>query len=242
MIKINYQGGLGNNLFQYCVAALFSKKFGAEIITRAPDFPIVRPKTSSNRLFSPFTKLKSSFCSFKEITDDNFLQELEKPTLKDNLLINGYFQSSIFIKNYQKEIRSCFSVAEASIDGVLVQYRLGDLLQPPYGRVAKLEYFQHCLRKITTGRNMKCYVISDSLDHPYIATLSNEFNLIPINKTPKEDILFGAKLKYKVLSLGTFAWWIGFLGNANDPVYHPDPEKYYKWHGDIFCFDNWHKI
>jgi hypothetical protein len=236
MIKINY------NLFQYCVATLFSRKFEAEIISPAPDFPINQPKPFSNRLFSPFIRLKSSFSSFKEITDDNFLQELEKPALNSNLLINGHFQSSVFIKGYQNEIRSCFPVAEASIEGVLVQYRLGDLLQPPYGRVAKLEYFQHCLRQITAGKNMPCYVVSDSLNHPYIAALSNEFNLIPINKTPKEDLLFGAKLKYKVLSLGTFAWWIGFLGNPNDTIYHPDPDKYFKWHGDIFCFDNWNKI
>jgi hypothetical protein len=45
----------------------------------------------------------------------------------------------------------------------------------------------------------------------------------------------------KVLSLGTFSWWIGFLRSKSrkHTIFCPDVDKYKKWHGDIFPMKGW---
>ena len=40
-----------------------------------------------------------------------------------------------------------------------------------------------------------------------------------VQKTPKETILWGCRFDHKILSSGSFSWWIGFLGNQNNVNY-----------------------
>tara|TARA_R110000823_G_scaffold247013_1_gene370846 strand:- start:3574 stop:6042 length:2469 start_codon:yes stop_codon:yes gene_type:complete len=132
------------------------------------------------------------------------------------------------LSKYKKDLVSDFGEE----DGVFVHVRLGDIANrlndlPPY------DYYKYCLSNIPTNDFKKGYVASDSLDHPLVQRLISEFGLQPYDDTPENTIVFGSKFHTKILSLGTFSWWIGFVGNQNNVIY-PDPKDFNFHSGKIF--------
>tara|TARA_Y100001973_G_C5106618_1_gene285464 strand:- start:37 stop:834 length:798 start_codon:yes stop_codon:yes gene_type:complete len=121
---------------------------------------------------------------------------------------------------------------------VFVHVRLGDLIDDNRNKdICDYEYYCLCLSNFSGG-----YIASDSPEHPMVKSLCNKFNLTPYRNTPEQTIIFGSKFSNKVLSLGTFSWWIGFIGNQ-DNVMYPNPTEYQKWHGSIFeHMENWNRI
>lgn len=209
MIKINYQGRFGNNLFQFAVARVISDNLNLRI-----ENPLQQNILSYDERGIP--------------TDEG-----------DNIVVDGFFQTPAMVGNLQ---RLRFSpVGKKS--GTFVHVRLGDLLEnhsQSGNRFASADYY----RKALTGTNGG-YISSDSPDNPIVKELCAEYNLELYQDSPENTILFGAAFSKKVLSLGTFSWWIGFLGNQNEVVC-PNPLNFPRWHGSIFpptCrFLNWHYV
>ena len=153
---------------------------------------------------------------------------------------DAYHQNAKTVKlmlKHKQNIIASFGIQ----DGVFIHVRLGDLITHKKKRkfVCRHEYYDKCLSMVDTSGG---YIASDSLDHDIVKTLSKKFNLEIYDNTAEETMIFGSRFNNKILSLGTFSWWIGFIGNQNN-VIHPDPESYPKWHGDIFSsMDNWNKV
>jgi len=124
--------------------------------------------------------------------------------------------------------------------GVFVHVRWGDLAADRrWSSICNYEYYVRCLSEVGHDNG---YLASDTFDHPFIQGLLDEFDLEPYKATPEETIIFGSMFDNKILSLGTFSWWIGFVGNQNNVIY-PNPEDYSNWHGDIFSYmDNWNNV
>ena len=116
-------------------------------------------------------------------------------------------------------------------DGVFVHVRLGDLVDTDrLELVPTYEYYRHCLSQTNFSRG---FIGSDSPDHPLTQRLLREFNLEFYDDTPENTIAFGSTFENKILSLGTFSWWIGFIGNQNNVIY-PCVHEFPFWHGQIF--------
>lgn len=121
-------------------------------------------------------------------------------------------------------------------DGVFAHIRLGDLL-PNTTRICDYEYYRRCLSGLGPG-----YITSDSPNEYLVQLLLSEFDLELYEGTPEETIIFGSMFENKVLSMGTFSWAIGFIGNQNN-VIHPSPEDYENWHGPLFeLMENWNPV
>ncbi len=237
-----YKGRLGNNLFQYVVANLLSIKHNLKIVAKKPDFYLI-----DNQIKSSDEKKSSNKKSKKKllITDNNFLKILDMNNLNCcDLIINGYFQKKEFVKKYKNEILACFNMENEKIDGTFVHYRLGDLQDKHWhpNAVVHLNYYRKALNRIN-NKNNNCYISSDSPEHEFVKTLQKEFNLKTFTGSPKETIAFASKFDHKVLSFGSFSWWIGFLGNQSDIIYGTGIDEngvpYEKWSGDDFVFENW---
>ena len=115
-----------------------------------------------------------------------------------------------------------------------VHVRLGDISHDEAS--CDINYYRKALIGLNGG-----YISSDSPNHDIITKLSEEFNLKIFESSPEETIIFGSQFENKILSLGTFSWWIGFLGNQNN-VICPVQKEYREWHGDIFPFLNWKEV
>lgn len=116
---------------------------------------------------------------------------------------------------------------------------MGDLYESHSGdgnRFLNINYYEEALSGTKKG-----FISSDSLNDDLIHTLSSKFFLQKFENSPEETIIYASRFSNKILSLGTFSWWIGFLGNQNS-VICPNQSKYPKWHGDIFPILDWRQM
>ncbi len=228
MLSINYEGRFGNSLFKFFVGRLFSEKFG---------FRISNPMET--KISSPFENgIVNADGGMIDIAEDNFLEAYNSDILVNRLHLNGYYQNRETIDLFEKSSHMFASIEEKR-DGVFCHVRLGDLFMSHSkegNRFLPMEYYRKALEGSDGG-----YISSDSPDDAGVKALAEEFNLEIFNDTPENTIIFAASFDKKVISLGTFSWWIGFLGNQNN-VICANPNDYPIWHGDIFPVKGWNTL
>ena len=139
------------------------------------------------------------------------------------------------ISKHKKQLINDFG----KTDGVFVHVRWGDLASAKnWSAIPQYEYYAKCLSDTNYERG---YLASDTFDHPFIQNLLNEFNLEFYDNSPEETIIFGSTFSNKVLSFGTFSWWVGFIGNQ-DNIMYPNSDGY-SVAGDIFeCMTEWNEV
>lgn len=224
MVTILYSGRLGNNLFQYVAAYIFSRKFNfkinSEIIPNIFDLPLADGIVVENPII--------------EVDDSNFMSLLESESINDaHYEFVGYYQLKNFILNYRDEIKSLFNLKflDTSKNKVFVAYRIGDLNGQRH--MLPIEYYREALSILNIEGG---FISSDTPDHPNVIQLKNEFNLEIYDDSPINTINFAKNFNNLVLSEGTFSWWIGFLSKAKNVYYNERPRR---WHGDIFVIPEW---
>lgn len=221
-------------MFQHVLALILSEKFKTHLHPTWGPTPKPLFFIKDARDYKPI--------NFKEtihVDESNFLHILKQDKLEKNLILNSFFQVKEFIEDYKQDILSCFDLKPEKREGTFIHYRLDDLWCP-----TKIDYFRKCIELMDNQKPI--YISSDSMSHDWVQTLIKEFNLIPYLDSPEKTIFYGSSFENRILSMGTFSWWIGFLNEGN--IYYPDPVLYGAWHGPIFPaqmgvdWSNWHKI
>ena len=234
MITVKYSGGLGNYMFMYAAAHLLSIKHKMPIYSDPkgfPKYPLTRNVDVIEKKFDDDLLL---------VKNEDFLDCLNKSEINQNLILDGYFQKTSIINCYEDKIRKCFHTYQEPIDGTIIHYRLGDLLHLYNGEaVTKLKYFENCLDKIEDKNNI--YITTDSSDHDNIKYLQDKYNARLVNMKSVPTMMFASRFKNKILSLGTFSWWIAYLGYQGN-IYCPIKNEYIDWVGDIYTFNDWKYI
>lgn len=154
------------------------------------------------------------------------------PDTGDDIHFNGFFQTQDIVGHFSE--LSFLKVEKRN--ETFVHARLGDLLEVHSGdgnRFMPLDYYEMAI-----GQSKGGYISSDSPNHPIVKELIQKYNLNLFEDSPENTIVFAAGCSKKVLSLGTFSWWIGYLGNQKE-VICPDFTKYPIWHGNIFPQQGW---
>ena len=220
----NLGGRFGNVLFYNVVLSFLSKKSDLKVSYKQS---LETEKVLGISLYTGTKVFDTNFLLTDQVIDKVF-ENLELIKNK-NLVIAGYFQTSVVAKY----IKSAIKPKPVTTNSIFVHVRLGDIIGS--GNNENYDYYSTALSKIP---NIGGFISSDSPDHQICKTLMVNYNLTPFTGTEVDTILFGSSCKYLVLSKGTFSWWMGILSSGQ--VYYPQSKKI--WHGDIFVFPEWNKI
>lgn len=227
MVEACYIGRLGNNLLQH---------FSALLLCLKHDLKFKNP-LDSKLLPVPDSGIVYTEEACIQITDENFFEYYNLDNKKFNFSVYGCFQNRDFVDLFWKNRNLALQTETLSSNNdVFVHARLGDILGT--GKHQSYEYFDDALKQMSFENG---YISSDSPDHDIVTRLINQYNLKLYNEEPEDTIIFASQQKYKVLSLGTYSWWIGFLGKQ-EYIYFPDFKKYEMWHGDIHTLPHWNLI
>ena len=182
------------------------------------------------------------------INENNFLDIIKTTTIeKQNIIINNenWFQTRDFVEylydyfhipyNKNKIInQNLFKKRYKNNNDVFVHIRLGDV----ENKIPNIEkYYNNVLSKIEF---INGYVSSDDIENSICKRIIKKYNLIEINKSEVDTIMFASTCNNIVLSGGTFSWMIGFFAFFSNAIYYPHIEN--RWYGDIFNFPNWYSI
>lgn len=269
MIGVKFQGRMGNQMFQYAFAYAVSKK-------RNQSFYIDGVKhrnkldyfyLDGKKVFNLSNSLKkcSSFPKKKmlQLGNENTNDIIKKTTDCD--FFDGYFQSELFFKEFESEIKKLFSLKDIHINEFNLKYKnlfdsheiivihirrtdylywnLGD----EYGGLdpsLPFTYVDSFLQKIDVT-NYKVIFISDDIAavKKYFGERANF-----LYETNSEIIDFQLLMNADVLCLSnsTFAWWGAYLNKKNTKlIYAPDYWLGFKtqkeYPVDIIC-QSWKKI
>lgn len=225
MIRVKYEGRLGNNMIQYVAARLFSDRH---------NIPLgAQPNTFEN--FGAFFQFPESTVSnfaveqvLQKVDDSNFASLLNTTNIpRQHYHFNGYFQQREWLENNRTEILNLFQKPYALMDDdqVFVHYRIGDIAND--WRMLPVQYYQKALDGMQINGG---YIASDTIDHPNCKWLMDQYGLMPYNASPQTTIDFGSRSKNLVLSEGTFSWWMGFLNRGGNVVCNTRKRH---WHGEI---------
>ena len=121
-------------------------------------------------------------------------------------------------------------IEQEPIDGVFVHMRLGDLDQR-YRQ--DRDYYDLALQQIPNYKNIKRYVTSSELHSKTVRSFAREFDFEIYEGGREETLKFGSRFTNKILSQGTYSWFIGALGSSDNIIY-PAFYEDKTWHDPTF--------
>jgi len=267
MFGIKVQGRLGNQLFQYAFALAqkkrLQKKFYLHKIYRiriVQYFNIPESNYFFHYLQRGYFLLVNKFKPVVIVQDQ--AEEPEKTLAlfaKDNILIDGFFQSEQYFKNVTEDINTQLTVKEkfkTSIadftkntkENIVVHIRRTDYINwgndvLGYNLALPKSYYHNALLQIDT-QNKNVIFISDD-----IGFTKENFNIpgtiYSENNTEIFDLQLLMNADYLIISNSTFAWWGAYLNKNVKAVYSPQYWLGFKinkeWPAGI-TLNNWKQV
>lgn len=269
MIGIKFQGRMGNQMFQYAFAYTVSKQrkqsFYIDGIKKTNKLIYFHLEGKQLFNFSNFLKKHISFPKKKmeQLGNENTNDILRKSI--DYNFFDGYFQSELFFKEFEAEIKKIFTIKDIYVADfdmkykslfnenkiIVIHIRRADYLDwdlgSEYGGLnptLPFTYVDSVLQKFNLA-NYKVIFISDDITavKGYFGEASNF-----LYETNSEIIDFQLLMNADVLCLSnsTFAWWGAYLNKKkNKIVYAPEYWLGFKtkkeYPVDIIC-ESWKKI
>ena len=228
MITINYRGRLGNNLIQYAAGAILAEKTGMCLKTK--------PESRNNNFGEAFSLQPiDGVCYDKtiELNDKNYYDHLNNPEPNIGYILNGFFQDSKLLCDFRDQILDLYKLPEPkesiSSDDVFIACRLGDCLKGPR-TYCTMEYIENQL-KASRHKYDKAYVTSDTITHPPLKRLIEEYNLTVYQDEPMDTILFGAQFNNLILSAGSFSYLMAYFSKADNVTVYRSKQDPLQEHG-----------
>ncbi len=229
MVRVLYQGRLGNNMFQYAFGRLLAERLGyalsGEVRENYSTFPLPFPNT-----WGPVKGL-----SFMEPVERINWQRVDLDSVAANsaerlIELDGYFQWADYYAPHCASIRQWFMPTEETVaymdakyrgvgpDDLLLYVRLGD-----YGANSlSPQFYLDIIERIGPSR---VFIATDSLESGYFQAF-RPFSPTFIGGISLEDLLVARYFKRVVLSCSAFSWWASFLADCEE-IHFPIGERWF---------------
>ena len=211
MIKIDYFGRYGNQLFQHFFGSILAEQYDTVICTPPPKgFLKIQGYTQYIEKENP---------RYFQVNDQNmemcFKDEIE---IYDGLHIHGYFQKHVIFNAHREGIKKLCNLEKIPInhDDIVLHLRLTDYWWSRVNAVIHPSYYLNILKQLKWN---KVYIVCEN--HPTNKHYLKYFNGIPNNRkeiissTPENDFHFIRSFDRIICSNSTFCWWAAFLSDAS---------------------------
>jgi len=216
MVKVDYLGRLGNNMFQYALGRYLAEEMGYELGAYPLPFAATKEKVDGN--------------VFSEAIQQIGLFHIDVPAVIGNhtnrmVLLHGFFQNYKYYEPFMDRIRKWYeysgfdhTLPEIRKDDVLIYVRLGDYADQ--NMHLAFPFYETAIKMSAPGRT---FISTDSKDHPFLRNFI-PYNPIFLSGDSLLDLVTARLFKKIVLSCSTFSWWAAVLGRP-EQVYFPIADK-----------------
>lgn len=238
MISSLLQGGLGNQMFQIAAASSLAKDLDTTAKFSATSHILnLQGNKAINYKINIFSNIDLS-------ENNNFINNLEKYNettfsfteipKKNNLILNGYFQTELYFKHNKEHIRNLFSETNFVKEYISDQYsdidfnnsvsmhvRRGDYLRfPDIHPCLSIEYYNNAIKLIKNYKNL--LVFSD--DKKWCKANLKYDNIIYIDNEPDYiDLYLMSRCRDNIIANSSFSWWGAWLNkNLSKSVIAPN--------------------
>jgi hypothetical protein len=212
MIRVNYLGRLGNNMFQYCLGRIFAEEWGCELHAEPlPDFPNTAHPVLGNNYQAPVETIVGHTIDFTGILRNSSQRKL---------VLDGFFQRYEYYRPYRAQIQNWLSfspdtqVPTPDPHSVVLNVRRTDYIS--YGWALPFSFYRDALACISPSPK-KIWIVTDDSSDPFFKSFEpwqpNFFH-----GSPAEQMLFMTRARHFVMSQSTFSWWPTFLGNHQQVI------------------------
>jgi len=229
MIIVQWNGRLGNQLFEYAIGRILAEELGYELISDPlPGFIGTYEAVPGRRIVNPLYVFQGN------ILDLNFIRN-NKGSLGYG--INGWFQRYEYYRDHKDRIKKWFRIDPVFSpridpeDVVVHVRRTQDQLdfRVPYeinGQsimmspdLLSFEWYDSILSSMPFKR---MYICTDVRTDPFL-THFKKFDPIITDYNTLQDYTFMTRFNRIVTSMSTYSWWAGWLSEASE-VYLPRPD------------------
>lgn len=227
-VTIDYNGNIGNCLFQYVFARLLAENNEMYLQTPFPYQRLIQTTPHrSGRIFSnpiviheePYfseTLFYTNLDAARRIPVD-FYDLLTEPLSEANHVLRGYFEySKIYDENFET-IKTFFRLDPIDVNyaDIVINIRLGDFGK--FGRVISPEWY---LRILEQEQFERLFIVGCEAGEEYLVPFQ-KYEPVVIPSTPFGDFHTIRSFNRVICSNSTFCWWAAFLGEASK-IYIPD--------------------
>jgi hypothetical protein len=282
MIAVRLIGGLGNQMFQYAAARALADRLGVELVfdIRAFDsYPLFGYGLDSfcvrGRLATPVelarwpTWMRRPYQLIQRLgvvtrwySEPGFNYDPAWPTIDDNVLLDGYFQSEKYFSPIAASLRDDFALSQSlspemteiselahEANSVMIHVRRGDYVNNAktlkvHG-VCSPSYYEAAIEFMSQRLSRpRFFVFSDDIvwAKKNLKLGSNTLFVVGNYNDPAIDIHLMAKCRHHIIANSSFSWWGAWLGqNEEQVVVAPSPWfNKSKMNARDLMIDGWH--
>lgn len=220
MIVSILKGGLGNMMFQIAAGKSLAIDLDTDFAYTLDGWDCVTKYNINhfpNTIFKNLKSVKKEHItgSFSLHKENDF--SYSKLPLKNDILLDGYFQSEKYFLHNKKQIQQIFDIPLKHFykDYTFLHIRRKDyLLHSQVHQICPISYYEKALNNIDVD---KCIVLSDDIGwcKKNMQIKNLEFS---DSKTEIEDLSIMISCKNAVIANSTFSWWGAWLSNSEKVV------------------------
>jgi hypothetical protein len=221
MVKVQYIGRLGNNMFQYALGRYLAEEMGYKLSAEPLPFHKTTEDVPGRSYNEPVKVLNGQLCDIPAVLADK---------THGSIILAGWFQQSRYYMPFLDRIRRWYSIdidkPSQMIDiddlDLLLSIRLGDYFLP--FRWSLTHQFYETAIEMAAPR--KIYIATDEPGHPFLDKFKKHSPTLLVWKREQKPVMdmFSARHFKKIaLSCSTFSWWSAFLSEATE-IYFPIDE------------------
>lgn len=228
-VAINLAGGLGNQLFQISTAYAYARKNNTPLYIERKERYGDR-KSYWNSVYSDM-KSKSldsvinADINHKE-NNDFYPQNIPFHANK-KLLLEGYYQSSFYFKDYRQELIAMFTCKDKSIlnykpkeNSCAIHVRRGDYAGIQHILpIQSIEYYQRAIEIMKSKIEIsEWYIVSEDIDWIKEQELFRNLNPIFLKQSEELDFWTMSECHHFIIPNSTFSWWASYISDHQDKI------------------------